>query len=78
MVYSANVRTVLSERDANPLVDKPETDSRSFKVIYFGITEEPLIGYIAQYNKSGLRCKDSEEIANERSENLHFRPPTLI
>ena len=43
--------------DANPLVAESETDfngqnghSRSFKVIYFGTIEEPLTGYIAQYN----------------------------
>jgi len=48
--------------------------SRSFKVIYFHIIEESLEGYIAQYNKCGLRCEDSEDIASERSENLHFRP----
>ena len=67
--------------DANPLVAEPETDfnakwhSRSFKVINFGVIEEPLMGYIAQYNKCGLRCEDMEDIASERSENLHFRPP---
>ena len=49
--------------------------SRSFKVIYFGIIEEPLMSYIAQYNKYGFRCEDSEDIASKRSENLHFRPP---
>jgi len=49
--------------------------SRSFKVIYFGIIEEPLIGYIAQYNKCGLRYEGSEDIASERSENRLFRPP---
>jgi len=44
--------------DANPLVATPETDFNTkwlFKVIYFGIIEEPLMGYIAQYNKCGLR-----------------------
>ena len=69
--------------EANPLVAEPETDfiakwpghSWSLKVIYFGIIEEPLMGDIAQYNKCGLRCKDSEDIASKRSENLHFRPP---
>jgi len=71
--------------DANPLVAEPETDfnakwpfrviqGQSFKVIYFGIIEEPLMGYIAQYNKCGFRCEDSEDIASERSENRHFRP----
>jgi len=33
------------------------------------------MGYIAHYNKGGLRCEDSEDIVSERSENLHFRPP---
>ena len=64
--------------DVNQLVAEPETNFNakwSFKVIYFGIIEEPLMGYIAQYNKCGLRCEGSEDIASERSENLHFRPP---
>jgi len=34
-----------------------------------------LMGYIAQYNKCCLRCEGSEDIASERSENRHFRPP---
>jgi len=66
--------------DANPLVAEPETDFNAkwpFKVIYFDIIEEPLMGYVAQYNKCGLRCEDSEGTARERSKNLHFRPPTL-
>jgi len=60
--------------DANRLVAEPETDFNAkwqFKVIYFCITEEPLKGYIAQYNI----CEASEDIASEGSENLHFRPP---
>ena len=64
-------------RDANPLIAELETDFNakwSFNVIYFGIIEEPLMGYIAQYNKCGLRCEGSEDTASERSENLHFRP----
>ena len=64
--------------DANPLVAEPETDFNEkwpFKVIYFGIIEAPLMSYVAQYNKCGIRCEDSEDIASERSENLHFRPP---
>jgi len=39
----------------------------SFKVINFGIAEEPLTGYIAQCNKCGLRCEDSKHIASESS-----------
>ena len=82
MGSSANFRTVLSEsrrrqhiscRARNILTQNGH--SRSFNVIYFGIIEEPLMGYIAQYNKCGLRCEGSEDIASERSENLHFRPP---
>jgi len=36
--------------DTNPLVAEPETDFNAkwpFKVIYFGVIEEPLMGYIA-------------------------------
>ena len=64
--------------DANPLLAEPETDFNAkwpFKVIYFDIIKGPLMGYIVQYNKCGLRCEGSEDIASERSENLHFRPP---
>jgi len=51
-------------RNANSLVAEPETDFNakwSFKVIYFGVTEEPLRVYIAQYNNCGLRCEGSED-----------------
>jgi len=77
MGSSASFLTVLSEsrRDANPLVAEPETDFNAkwpFKVICFGIIEEPLRGYIAQYNKCCLRCEGLEDTASERSENHHF------
>ena len=65
----------------NPLVAELETDFNAkspFSVIYFGIIEEALMGYIVQYNKCGLICEGLEDIASERSENLHFQPPTLI
>ena len=39
--------------------------SRSFKVIRFGVNEEPLRGYIVQYNNYGLECEGSEERAKE-------------
>ena len=39
--------------------------SQSFKVICFGVSEEPLRGYIVQYNNCGLECEGSEDIANE-------------
>jgi len=48
--------------------------SRSFKVIYFGVNEKPLTGYILQYNNCGLVGESSEDIhvASERSANRHF------
>jgi len=49
--------------------------SRSFKVIRFDVNEEPLRGYIVQYNNCGLECEGSEDIASERSENRHLRRP---
>ena len=51
--------------------------SRSLKVIRFGVNEEPLKGYIVQYNICGLEYEASEDrpIASERSENRHLRPP---
>jgi len=51
-------------RNANSLFAEPETDfnaKRPFKVIYLGVTEEPLRDYIAQYNNCGLRC-ESEKV----------------
>jgi len=38
----------------------------------FGVNEETR-GYIVQYNNCGLECEGSKDIANERSENRHFR-----
>jgi len=48
---------------------------RSFKVIRFGVDEEPLKGYIVQYNNWGLECEGSADIASEISENRHLRRP---
>jgi len=79
MGSSANFRRILSEsRRCQPLVAEPEIDFNAkwpFMVIYFGIFEEWLMGYKAQYNKCGLRCEDLKDIASEISENLHFRQP---
>jgi len=81
MGSSGNFLTVLKNfisPNANPSGAKPETNLNakwSFKVIYLGIIEEPLRGYIAQYNKRGLKCEGSEDIVSEWSENCHFRPP---
>jgi len=68
-------------RNANSLAAEPEAPkqiltqnghSRSFKVICFGVTKEPLRDYIAQYNNCGLRSDGSEDIAGKISENRHF------
>jgi len=82
MRNSASFRIVFSEsQNANPLdaellPDFKQNDhSRSFKVIRFGVNEEPLTGYIVQYNNCGLECEVSEDIASEKSENRHLRRP---
>jgi len=49
--------------------------SRSFKVIRFDVNEEPLRGYIVQYNNCGHEYEALEDIANELSENRHLRRP---
>jgi len=76
---SEKFRTVLSEsRRRQPISSRVRNrwthsrHSRSFNVIYLGIIEEPLRGYIAQYNKCGLSCEGSKDITSERSENRHF------
>jgi len=52
--------------------------SRSFEVIYFGIIEESLRGYIAQYNNCGLECEGSEDTASEIAKTANYDHPTLI
>jgi len=49
----------------------------TFNVIRFGVNEEPLRGYIVQYNYCGLQCKvrKNQDIASERSENRYLRWP---
>jgi len=57
---------VFSEsQNANPLDTEAKhiltqnDHSRSFKVICFGVNEEPLRAYIVQYNNCGLECEGS-------------------
>ena len=73
MCSSANFRIVFSEsQNASPLDAELGPDFNRkwpFKVIRFGVNEEPLRGYIVQYNNCGLECEGSEDIASERSEN---------
>ena len=48
---------------------------RSFKVNRFDVNEEPVRGYIVQYNNCGHEYEGFEDIASERSENRHLRRP---
>jgi len=83
MRSSANFRAVFSECQNANLLDvelKPDFNakndhSRSFKVIRYGVNEEPPRGYIVQYNNYGHECEGSEDIASERGENRHLRRP---
>jgi len=52
--------------------------SMPFKVIRFGVNEEPLRGYIVQYNNCGLECEGSEDIASERAKIAIYDDPTLM
>ena len=70
--YTEQVRKVNVNNEQNQILTQND-HSRSFKVIRFGVSEEPLRGYIVQYNNCGLECEGSEDIASERSENRHLR-----
>jgi len=48
--------------------------SRSFKIISFSVTEEPLLNYIAQYNNCGLRCEGSEDMAGKKRKSPFSTP----
>ena len=82
MCRSGNFRTVFSGT-TTPTHQMPSSkhilaqndNSKSFKVICFGVSEEPLRGYIVQHNNCGLACEGSEDISSEGSENRHFRRP---
>ena len=51
--------------------------SRSFKVIRFGVNEEPLRGYIVQYNNCGLECEGSEDNGERKKRKLPFATTPL-
>jgi len=51
------------------------SQSRSFKVMHFGITEKPTTDCVSLYNNAGLISKVSEEIASENTENCRCRQP---
>jgi len=44
------------------------SQSESFKVMHFGITEKPMTNYISQYNNAGLISNVPKKIASENAE----------
>jgi len=75
--YSPKARTPthLMPSPNEILTQNDHSFSRSFKVIRFGVNEEPLRGYMVHNNNCGHECEGSEDIASERSENRHLRRP---
>ena len=72
--FSPKARTPAHWMMSSDQILTQNNHSRSFKVIPFGVNEEPLRGYIVQYNNCGLECEGSEDISSETSENRHLRP----
>jgi len=72
--FSPKARTPAHWMPSSNQILTQNDHSRSFKVIRFSVNEEPLRGYIVQYNNCGLECEGSEDIASETSENRHLRP----
>ena len=83
--YSPKARTPTHWIPSSNEILTQNNHSRSFKVISFGVNEEPLRGYIAQYNNYGLECKGSEDNYSERKKRkspfattpLSFDAPSL-
>ena len=71
--FSLKARTPTHWMPSSDHILTQNDHSRSFKVIGCGVNEEPLRGYIVQYNNCGLEYEGSE--ASDRSENRHLRPP---
>ena len=53
----------------------PNSPSRSFKVIHFGVTGKATGDWIILYNNIGLISKDAEDVASKIHENRRFRLP---
>ena len=72
--FSPKARTPAHWMPSSNQILTQNDHSVSFKVIRFDVNEEPIRGYIVQYNNCGHEYEALEDIANERSENRHFRP----
>ena len=73
--FSPKARTPTHRMPSSNHILTQNDHSRSYKVIHFGVNEEPLRGCIVQYNNCGLECEGLEDITSERSENRHLRRP---
>ena len=77
----ANFRTVFSEsQNTSPLNAEIGPDFNAkwpFKVIRFGVNEEPLMGYIVQYNNCGLECEGSEWYSERKKQKSPFTTTPL-
>jgi len=73
--FSPKARTPTHWMPSSDQILTQNDHSRSFKVIHFGVNEEPLRGYIVQHNNCGLECEGLDVIASERSENRHIGRP---
>jgi len=73
--FSLKARTPTYWMPSSKQILMQNNHSKSFKVICFGVNEEPLRGDIVQYNNCGLECEGSEDTASERSENRHLWRP---
>ena len=60
--FSPKARTPTSWMPSSDQILTQNDHSRSFKVIRFGVNEEP---QLVQYNNCGLECEGSEDIASE-------------
>ena len=61
--FSPKARTPANWMPSSDQILTQNDHSRSFKVIRFGVNEEPLRGYIVQYNNCGLECEGSKDTA---------------
>ena len=73
--FSPKARTPAHWMPSSDQILTQNDHSGSFNVIRFDVNEEPLRGYIVQYNNYGHEYEALEVIANERSENRHLRRP---
>ena len=84
MRSAANFGNFFSEsQNANSLDAELEPDltqndhSWSFKVIGFSVNEEPLKGYVVQYNNCDLECEGSEDISERKKRKSPFTTTPL-